>query len=216
MNPILKHLLLWNSGVVRKGLVLWLDGKDFTNSPSTTSWLDRSGLGNNATPSGFAYTTASGSDGVGGVTFDGVDDYVSIPTMLGLNVGTGDFSILFQMKLTQIGIFEDLFGGSTVVLYMSIDNALKYNNVLGESTSGTLNVNTQYYVSVVRQSGIVKMKINVIDVDSPYSDAESYNFSTITIGKANSYTKGTIRSFLLYNRALTDTEILQNYNASRR
>ena len=45
-----------DSGVVKNGLVLWLDGKDFSNSPASSKWIDKSGKNNDATPSGFGYT----------------------------------------------------------------------------------------------------------------------------------------------------------------
>jgi hypothetical protein len=41
--------------IVKDGLVLWLDGRDFKNSPPTSSWKDKSGLGNNGVASGFGY-----------------------------------------------------------------------------------------------------------------------------------------------------------------
>jgi len=78
MNPTTKRIITNKKEIVKENLTLWLDGKDFSNA-SPTLWYDKSGMLNNATLSGFAYTTVSGSDENGGVMFDGVDDYGSIP-----------------------------------------------------------------------------------------------------------------------------------------
>lgn len=67
-------------GVPTNGLLLYLNGEDFTNDPQTTTWVDRSAAGNDGTVSNFAYTSASGSDGAGNVVFDGANDIVSCGT----------------------------------------------------------------------------------------------------------------------------------------
>ena len=85
MNPA---LLTWPvSGdapaVPSDGLLLYLQGEDFTNDPQTTTWADRSPAGHDGTCTGFAYSAYSGQTGDGAVVFDGYtgDDLVTCPTM---------------------------------------------------------------------------------------------------------------------------------------
>jgi hypothetical protein len=55
------YLALKNKkGMVTDNLQLYLRGQDFTNDPATTTWEDKSGNDNDATPSNFAYTRDSG------------------------------------------------------------------------------------------------------------------------------------------------------------
>jgi len=64
--------------VTKDGLVLWLQGEDFVNSPNTTVWRNRAGItANNGNATGFAYTSASGSNNQGSVRFDGSNDIVN-------------------------------------------------------------------------------------------------------------------------------------------
>ena len=66
------------SPIITNGLVLCLDAADRNSYPgSGTTWTDLSGRGNNGTlQNGVGY---SGDNG-GSLSFDGVDDYVSIGT----------------------------------------------------------------------------------------------------------------------------------------
>jgi hypothetical protein len=69
------------TGIITNGLAMSLDGSTFPAS-SAAAWSDSSGQSNAANIYGFGYTTASGKNGYGGVTFDGVDDYVVSPVAL--------------------------------------------------------------------------------------------------------------------------------------
>lgn len=59
-----------------------------------TQFLDSSGYGNHGTPSGGAYiNTTSYKFGSGAGSFDGVDDYISIPSSSNLITGTNPFTV---------------------------------------------------------------------------------------------------------------------------
>jgi len=226
--------------IVRNGLVLYLDGRDFKNSPPTSLWMDRSGLGNNATPSGFAYTTASGSDGVGGVVFDGVNDRCVTPVIdyklskqLTIDV---NISNIPKDKPAQV-IFENgtSFNGYTGGFILSYENnsltmaiqattgyILNHSAVIDLSVSknnltarfDTTQVNildvTQLYINGIKQT-MVNTTTNV-GRDFAISNKQGYIFNR---NLSSLFASAKLHNLRVYNRALTDTEILQNYNASR-
>ncbi|MDR3600958.1 MAG: Ig-like domain-containing protein [Desulfosporosinus sp.] len=92
-----------SSDYIKTGLVMYLSGKDFSNSPPTSLWIDRSASGNNGTAYGFAYTTSSGSDGAGGVKGDGISSYIDC----GLLPSSDLFTL--ELKLNYRGTDNKVF-----------------------------------------------------------------------------------------------------------
>ena len=212
--------------IVRNGLVLYLDGKDFTNSPPTTSWNDRSGLGNNATPSGMAYTTSSGADGVGGVVFDGVDDSASVPNSGSLPINS---SFTIETKFKYLGgvgsigpaISKSLVGGSYEYIISVVDSRLKASALSMSFTDligNTVNIgDTTYAILRYNPTGTTDLFQNGNLVASiPSVNSVGPSTSDIVLGSLRT-NKLLGVSYLsrIYNRALIDSEIRQNYNASR-
>ena len=231
MKSVLKQLL-FNRGIVKNGLVLWLEGEDFFNSPPTTTWGDRSGNRNNATPSGMAYTTSSGSDGVGGVVFDGVDDNAAItfPTNTFDNGITS--SIVYKTSLLPSELAASTF---MRLLWEVNDNfSLYYNQTTANAivkfgtTEGAairpsiaqsylfkdryMEITVVYNLTTkllsVYLNGILKNYVTR-DGTSPIFSNPFYVSSTVGV------LNGDVKSVKFYNRALTNSEIRQNYNASR-
>ena len=63
--------------IVKNGLVLWLDGHDYSNLVPSTTLRDRSGTGNNGTITSFSNTAASGNTLDEGIRFDGSNDIIN-------------------------------------------------------------------------------------------------------------------------------------------
>ena len=222
--------------IVRNGLVLYLDGKDFSNSPPTATWRDRSGLGNNATSSGMAYTTASGSDGNGGVVFDGVNDYCSIANNSNFDFGSGDFTISFNANIKVMNsifgfICKRFAGNSGYSFDIRYDNGnIKFSYTTDGITSviktfsKTLLINTEYQIVIRRIGAYINCFVDGVSLGEQDVSTTTIFTSTenVIIGALNaSGTKvlplnGTVLNLLIYkNKGLTDTEILKNYNASK-
>ena len=214
-------MLMAKKNIVKSGLVLWLEGKDFTNTPQTTSWRDRSGLGNNGTPINMAYTTSSGSNGVGGVTFDGVDDYVKVNNF---DFNSSQITVEFWVKIETLTGRNYAFDtnterdplmkwkdGDTTVITWGL-GAASYSRYTQGNKVGTFTHYAQTYDGTTE-----KLYINGDEVDS-HTGSEAINFEELWIGEynGNGYSlEGGIDDFRIYNQALTDSEIRQNYNASR-
>ena len=231
MNPILRRLLLLSQGIVKNALVMYLDGKDFTNIPPTNPWLDKSGLGNNAVPSGFAYTSASGSNGNDGVVFDGVNDNGDCGVNTSLNI-IGNITLEALVSSTNVTATQVILAKSNATF-----TGTQYELVIGGGkvsfliTNGSaiftvsgfeLVNNTLYHLVATFNNNVLSVYANgVKSVDTAtLTGTQSTTPVSTTIGKRNhvtspQYLGGTIKMARIYNRALSNAEILQNYNASR-
>ena len=222
-------------GIVRNGLKVWLEGKDFTNSPPTSLLRDRSGNGNNATPSGMDYTSLSGSDGNGGIVFDGVDDYCGIVDSESLNFGSGDFTIEVFVKLralnkVQYFVAQGTSSASSTSFYYRISDVNKivvgvcsastyYESISSSSLTDTTNYNQ---IIMSREGNFLKAYVNNIEYASlNIGSITINNVSTpLNIGTSGSaisgHISGSIKKCRVYKgKALTNAERKQNYNASK-
>ena len=220
------------ASIVRDGLVLHLDAASVKSYPgSGTLWKDLSGNGNDGTlVNGPSFDSAN----KGSIGFDGVNDYGDIGS---ITPDTGDFSVGFLYQITGIsgrgGLFERRPDGH----YNGFSLGQGGSNSWGGIISGTSNflnkidiyfdyplTNTWYYDVVIYTNG------NTI---TGYRNGEFVDSST-GISQGNLSTEGTRTNFLIanrdnssaylpckvgiiqvYNRALSQTEIQQNFEAIR-
>jgi hypothetical protein len=214
--------------IVEAGLVLALDASDPSSySGSGTVWTDCSGLGNNGTlVNDVGYDSAN----KGSLVFDGVNDYISLNSILSAK----PFCISFWAKLTSvknqsfytsrtilghgISIFALGSTGSNTIRFDTGDIANQwitgYAPTLNVWTNLTLQVNDsekQLYVngnflsSIAFTSSIINTSPTIATIG-----ASQTNGSTL-----DNYIAGNIGKYLVYNRALSASEIAQNFNATR-
>ena len=191
----------------------------------STSWYDLSGGSNTGTLiSGSAY---SGSNG-GSVFFDGVNDYVSVATSglvssvismdIWFNVNSSkQYSALIGSNVTEK--YEMIIkAGGAIEVSLSTNNYMQYNNILS--------LNTWTNIVVTAESGTQwKMYKNGVDLGSPTTYTGTWQVSGASISNfdlgrirndvATFAYSGNISTVKIYNRALTATEILQNYNTQK-
>lgn len=228
-------MLMSKKSIVKDGLVLWLDGHDFINSPLTALWKDRAGLGNDATPSSFAYTPASGADGVGGVVLDGVNDYCSIANSTSINLN-GNFTVQKVINGTRSRTSETLLAKTSAVgimvgFFLILRSSQPYikTGIFDTSLKATtFNVadprdGNRHVIVGKKEGNVFSIYVDGIFINSQNVGAtDSYlTPNPIYLGADHgdngyvNYFGGKDYQTLLYNRALTDPEILQNYKASR-
>lgn len=211
--------------IVLDGLVLWLEGEDFKNSPPSATWKDRSPRGNHATASGFAYTEASGSDGQGGVKFDGVDDCFVMTQAL--DVKTFFVDIIFSSSIDKTSSPKAIIrktkapGGD---LNYGASTSLLADEVITVSAGGhrtsvkNITIQAGFHQIVWRDNGS-SWDIFLDGVKQTVATAYAYEALSLSaseyIGRSGTiYLDQKIKRLLNYNRALTDEEIQQNYQAS--
>jgi hypothetical protein len=213
--------------IVTNGLVLALNAADRNSYPgSGTTWTDVSGNGNNGIlTNGPTFTSANG----GAIVFDGVDDYADIPIPLATSYSTVTIEGFIKWNSFNSGMF---LGFTTYDVWTS-GNTLGYNNGAGNVvginaatvTSLELLGNYKHYTFVMNSSGL-------LSTNKIYINGTSQSISAVVSADGNipglatnlrlaSWNNGAYHGNVqygnvnIYNRALSDQEILQNYNAQK-
>ena len=214
---------------VTNGLVLSLDAANTKSYPkSGTTWTDLSGNSNTGTLTNGP-TFSAGN--LGSIVFDGTNDYISGTNNSSLQL-LNDLTIGAWVKLgsggnASQGIFEKMininYSGYGITrqddyfkFWTGGGGTFAYTNSNITYSSG----NNWYYVVGRRMAGNNRLFINsILQTDSqspPLSDSgEVYVIGRYYSNIADYYFVGNIAQTSLYNRALTDAEILQNYNATK-
>ena len=184
---------------------------------------------NNGTlTNGPTYSSANG----GSIVFDGSNDYTQLTSSF--NFGTSDFSISCWAKFSTVSgdtnyrtiLSSYASGGTTDYIFglfttgvPKIQIYVAGVNVLGNTT---LTTGIWYNLVATRVSGIVSLYVNGILDNTPTSASGTIAEASIPmIGRIPSasqtgYFNGNLSNLLVYkNRALSATEISQNYNALR-
>ena len=216
--------------IVRDGLVLCLDAGNIKSYPGTgTTWLDRSGSGNNGSlVNGVGYSSSNG----GSFVFNGSNRGIQLAgTNLSLNQMTIS-SWNYSSNYAQNGfMFEKTTNGSLntqySLFYNGGDNLIYYRTyglsltdlTVNTSTAGV--VNNQWNNVVATWDGTNKR----IYVNGILRATSANLTGTVTqnttgaayIGIFGNFAgypfNGRISKTSIYNRALTAAEIQQNFNA---
>ncbi len=201
---------------VTNGLVLALDAADKNSYPgSGTSWFDLSGNNNTGTlTNGPTFNTGSG----GSIVFDGTNDFITG----GLTTITSETKIIWfngNNFLNSNKYLIDL--GSNIHWIQVYLNKIRAGNSGGNFLDGnqTLTQNTWYCVAVTTDN-ISNKKIYINGILDAQTTLTNISFpTTYNIGRyggnLNYNWGGNIANVQIYNRALTTSEILQNYNATK-
>ncbi len=203
--------------IVRDGLVLCLDAANPRSYPkSGTTWSDLAGANDGTLINGPTFD----ADDKGSIVFDGSNQYISNNYA---NSAEHTISIIFKIisfsssdmrLLGAYGGASNQLGAGWVNSTFRIWISNSWNN-----TSFVSSVDTVYHLTITHDSS----NNNTIYVDGIYEDTiinkESY-FNNIAFGSPyllvyGSYFNGNMYNISLYNRALTASEVLQNYNATR-
>lgn len=219
--------------IVTDGLVLALDAANTKSYPgSGTTWGDLSG--NNLNGS-FVNSVSYSSDFNGTLLFDGVNERVNVsPSSLIQNLTTNftfQAFVRFNTSGGQYGIFTkgtNFRDGWTVYVrqgpqfsLIGCNDSGVSSGLLAPTPSGGISTNTWYQITYTYNNTIVSSYINGVQSNTE-SYSETFNSSGTSpyIGHGPSigtpkYWPGNISNVTLYNRALTSSEILQNYNATK-
>jgi hypothetical protein len=205
--------------IVTGGLVLNLDAGSKLSYPGTgTSWLDLSGNGNTGTlTNGPTYSSANG----GAIVFDGSNDYVNC----GISPITGNQSFSWGTWIYPTGTGTPVFFGNTssglamVSYWDASDSKVRVGTWAGDRlTSGTSISSSTWGYTFWTWNGTTLISYTNGIADGT-ATGFSFNISSLsaTIGNASNtqFFRGRIPQVSIYNRALTATEVSQNFNALR-
>ena len=211
--------------LVQNGLVLALDAADKLSYLGTgTVWYDLSGNANTGTlTNGPTFSQANG----GAIVFDGVDDYVNIPNNSSFNV-TDNISVEMWVRIetTQSNNLGFLIKYADGYLFYitGVNKVFTLDSRNGDGTyyrtAGTTNIQDGVWKYLVGQKNGLSYRVYVngvlegsVTANSIGSLAGNVDLKLGTDGAT--YLNGRIATFKIYNRALSATEILQNYNATK-
>lgn len=214
--------------IVTNGLVLHLDAGNPASYPgSGTTWTDLSGNGNNGTlTNGPTFDSANG----GSIVFDGTDDYaVTTTNIQGLSELTKEVFIKIPTYTTNQQIILDLSVGIRLEINEGYFNSLLgngsswiygYDAATSIRPSSTYSANVYYHVCVTEKSGgFAKMYINGILNNSLAIGSATTPVLQLFIARFSTGTGNELAANIpivrLYNRALSDKEVFQNYYAQK-
>jgi hypothetical protein len=216
--------------IVSNGLVLHYDAAESYPNTGTTV-IDLSNSGTNGTlTGGVGYNTTN----YGQFTFDGVNDYINCGNILNYTTGNFSFSswVYFNTLSTSnpaqgpIIFYKGTFGVNGYYIQVLTDGRIQFSTSqsgVGQSTRsdfGTITTGKWYNVCVVRNGSSAKIYVNGQEViynlvATHINPASSGDNFAIGAYATTLYANCKIPIFMNYNRALTDTEVLQNFNAAR-
>ena len=221
-------------------LLLSLDAANIKSYPTTgTSWIDLSGVGNPASlNNGPTYTGSFG----GGITLDGTDDYINLVVPTGFSgTGNFTFEVLFRFNAgDSVGNGAHIIGtngrsdgllasanGTNTHLTIDGGGNLKIFTFSGGGsftdydTGLDVSVGEVCQVGFLHNSGVSKAGFKNGQLSAFESRWSTQAFSYLVIGGSHNepgyftqmtYPKITVFSVKVYNRVLTASEVLQNYN----
>ena len=216
--------------VVTDGLVLCLDAADKVSYPgSGATWYDLSGNGNDGTINGATYSNNEFS-------FDGTNDHVVTTTNVLPNSTdiTIDQWILFDSSIVYGGPFGygKIGGIATFGFLLHSTGASGLYALVSDGTTqsqavsiGGLVDQTIYNLTwIIRENGLVTIYKNGVYNNQGGSRVPQFDSSFFIIygldvrysnGSSGRNWPGSIYCTRVYNRTLTTSEVLQNFNAHR-
>lgn len=204
--------------IVTDGLVLHLDAANLKSYPgSGTTWFDLSGNGNNGTLSGGpTYSSVA----KGSIFFDGVDDEMVAP----ISSSSSEYSINWWTYPTSLLDYNQAIwieppsGWGTFEFHTSANGAVYVGTTVlsriepTELPAGTVELNNWNNFTFTFNSGLGKFFKNG---NLLYAKALTVSGETISAIRANTI-HGNLSVLSVYgNRALSEVEVEQNFNALR-
>jgi hypothetical protein len=210
-------------GIVTDGLVLNIDAGFVGSYPTTgTTGYDLSGNSNNGTlTNGPTFNSANS----GSIVFDGVDDSIQLgKTAAQLGFANASFSVSIWFNSSNTGNDSPLFstngGGANTWLHYNLRGGFLHMGFYGNDVNGgSVSNNVTYcatFIYDISGSGTQSIYRNDVLVASTPNHAALQSLNTFQIGGVygGAYV-GKIYQVLAYNKALSSTEVLQNFNAQK-
>jgi hypothetical protein len=205
-----------SKNIVTDGLIFHLDASDkLSYSGSGSTWVDRIN-NSDQTFSGAVFQSNNG----GGITFDGTDDKlpVTFPT---LPSDRGSIAVwIKKLDSTSNTFIFNKVGSGTNRFYIRIDGqniSAVRGSPLSSASFGSSELGDYNYLTMTWDSSELYAYKNAVMNSSnaytnPNTNITSGNFGTAGFGNYGNFT---LASTKIYNKTLSATEILQNYNATK-
>lgn len=220
--------------IVTDGLVLYLDAANSKSYVSgSTTWVDMAAGNNGTLVNGPTFNTGNG----GSIVFDGVNDLVTIPDTPTLNSTSGTINVWFS----NLGTYPTTSQNAEIVNKHTAAGSYDGYGILLSNVSGSVYIrgyvkNTftnyslptgsiilpsiWYNVTLTYQTNSqLILYLNGVSNISRSVGSLTTNTQPLRIGTSNDTFwlpfNGKVATTQIYNRALSATEVLQNYNATK-
>jgi hypothetical protein len=210
-------------------LVLYLDAGNTQSYPGTgLTWYDLSTYHNNGTfNNNVSFDTTWGGNVV---LHSNTDDYVSFSGLTAIPIGDSQYTIEAWVQANNVSSNGGIIGWGN---YGSIDhvNALRYSGSGGftnywwgnDYTTPDLSMSNSLYYHIVAKYDGTQRQIwvngTMSATNSPGVTNSIDTFSNLTIGVTdvglNEYLDGSIGYLKLYNKSLSDSQIVNNFNSTK-
>jgi len=235
MGIIIKGRTVFGPNIVTDGLVLYLDAANPKSYPGTgNTWYDISGFNNHGTMNNFI---GSGPDISSG--YDSNTKYMMFDRHLGIGDGVSNNRVNFSSSSSLLDCYSE--NGVSIELWLKIKTPvctaitkmhgvweIYYCSTLThrtERTTGTTELSSSLYnttyttfhnIIATHDGTNRKIFVNGIKIAEDVNICTGQIFNALSLGgysNGNYAFIGAMSIYRLYNRALADNEVLQNYNA---
>ena len=219
--------------IVTNGLVFCVDAADANSyAGSGTTWNDLSGNGNNGTlTNGPTFNSANR----GSIVFDGANDYVKIPyssALIPSNITVSAWinrkQAAYYAQVIRVPIDNISWNppySSYGVEYIGTSDTISFALGFTDNTFSNINVtvygnNRWFYFVGTYDKNNVKVYIDGVLATTTAETKTLYNSTAdLYLGTINTSAQyllnGNIAQVSIYNRALSASEVAQNYNATK-
>jgi hypothetical protein len=212
----------YNTSIVTDGLVLCLDAANAKSYPGTgTTWTDLSTSNNNGTLMNLPTYSSSNN---GSLVFNGSNQYIDTgKTATQLGIYDANYTFDAWVYPTNLAGDKPMFGTATTAsrqgLHLVFRNGTIYQGHYGAdfgAGSATLNSWNHISYTYVQSTGAASIYKNGI-LQGTGTIASFIGTSNILLASWGgfAYFLGNGSSYKIYNRALSASEISQNFNALR-
>lgn len=205
--------------IINDGLLLHLDAGNTRSYPGTGTEI--SDLSKSKNTSALTNGPTFSSSNLGAFVLDGTNDYISVNSLANILPYTSYTKIAYFYVTsfsTSNNIISGGFSGQHAFWLQASNKLYAGHNGAWSTVTGntTLSLNTWYFGAVTySNSSGWKLYLNGIE-DGTSADTTTFignqEISIGSYGAGNNFT-GRVAFVLVYNRALTALEVLQNYNA---
>jgi hypothetical protein len=219
--------------IVTNGLVLHLDAAQLRSYPgSGTTWTDLSRLGNNGTLiNGPTFNSGNG----GSIVLDSINDYVNVPFSSNFPTGSGARTMSSWFRVTSVtggrellGMGGNSFNGQRSALWIDANSTIGVecagNTVLTSDWAGinnwvnltaTYNAGGNVHSFLIYVNGTQRTTTTSGSAVALNSSNSAFLIGTVPTAIGAHLFPGNISTVYIYNRSLSATEVLQNYNATK-
>lgn len=206
---------------IKDGLVLWYDFKSLNNTSSDKDVAKDLSNNSDGVLRNFTYTSKSGYNN--GLYFDGIDDYISVNTVLGksftisLIINVENISNNYILSSSSIYFFVRK---NSYHLDLSLLNRDNKQELFRISNFFIDYLNKKNFISYVVNSDEKKIHVYVNEIlhttfDMAKEAKPQMELTGLGMWNNDYFFKGSLYNFKIYDRPLDNQEIKHNYNLEK-